>query len=626
MNYPNKLFTVLRYSFLTAVVILGLVTIIGTGGSSSKNGNGNDGDPVEDGNGSSDGQVANSIGMTFNYINPGNFMMGSPEDELGRLPDETQYHVTLMNGYFMQTTPVTQGQWKAVMGSNPSYFSNCGDDCPVENVSWEDVQHFINKLNALGEYTYRLPTEAEWEYAARAGSTTAFANGPIKNIGLGIDPVLARIGWYYDNSGGKPHPVAQKDPNAWGLYDMHGNVREWVMDWYGDYPEIAATDPTGPSSGTLRVLRGGHCTSTIQSCRSASRSSWKPNQQGPYFGFRVILDSKPIEANIIAPSDNSKFIYGDTITFIAEGTDLEYGTLPASAFAWESSIDGIIETGSKEFSTDFLSLGIHTITLTVTNDDSLTDIAKISVSVFFEMPVTNPLGMTFNYIEPGSFMMGSPTNESGRDSDEIRHKVTLTKGYFLQTTPVTQGQWKAVMGSNPSYFSNCGDNCPVDSVSWNDAQIYIDKLNSIGEYTYRLPTEAEWEYAARAGSNTAFAKGEITHTGDGYDPVLDSMGWYRYNAKSRTHRVALRNPNAWGLYDMHGGVWEWVADWYGDYPATAVTDPDGPKAPQYGTRRVMRGGSWLSDAKECRSAKRNVNYPSVGLTTYGFRIVLLPNH
>lgn len=634
MKYSQVLFRTVHYISLLSIILLGFLTIIGTGGSSdsgSKNSNNNDSQNESD-NGITDADITNSLGMTFNYINPGTFIMGSPKDEPGRSPDEAQHQVTLTHGYYMQTTPVTQGQWKAVMGENPSWHSNCGDDCPVENVSWNDAQAFIKKLNALEDTDrYILPTEAQWEYAARAGSTTAFANGPITETGLGRrDPALVGMGWYYHNSEGKTHPVAQKDPNAWGLYDMHGNVYEWVSDWYGDYPEIAAIDPNGPSSGDFRVKRGGHFYGAIQNCRSADRDYANPGHHLYSFGFRLVFASQPLEANIISPSDSSIYTYGDTITFTGEAISLDVDTLPASAFAWESSIDGIIETGSKEFSTDFLSLGVHTITLTVTNKDGATDIAIIRLSVLFKIPITNSLGMTFNYIEPGKFLMGSPPDEPGRSDDETQHQVTLTQGYYMQTTPVTQGQWKAVMGDNPLYFDDCGDDCPVGSVSWNDAQSYIDKLNAMGESNYRLPTEAQWEYAARAGSATAFANGQITHTGDGYDPVLDSMGWYWYNSysrySSRARPVALKAPNAWGLYDMHGSVWEWVADWYGDYPAFVVTDPTGPKDPAYGTRRVMRGGSWLSKASECRSANRNHSYPSIRMETHGLRLVLLPIH
>ena len=173
----------------------------------------------------------------FVYISPGTFIMGSPEHEPGRGSDEMQHEVTLTRGYFIQTTPVTQEQWKEVMGGNPSNFLQGGEDCPVEGVSLNDCLEFIWRVNNKGRYPYRLPTEAEWEYACRAGASTSFFNGEItKKLFCRLDPCLDAIGWYCGNSGKKTHPVAEKQPNAWGLFDMHGNVCEWCQDQYGEYP------------------------------------------------------------------------------------------------------------------------------------------------------------------------------------------------------------------------------------------------------------------------------------------------------------------------------------------------------------------------------------------------------
>jgi formylglycine-generating enzyme required for sulfatase activity len=202
--------------------------------------------------------VSNSLGMTFRLIPAGTFLMGSPSDELGRGSDETQYIVTISESYYMQTTEVTQGQWKAVMGNNPSGFDSCGMNCPVESVSWNDCQTLIATLNAMGEYSYTLPTEAQWEYAARAGSDKAFANGIITNTST-ADPNLNLMGWYSGNSNSATHAVAQKLANAWGLYDVHGNVWEWCKDWYDTYPTTSVTDPQGAVSGSHHVARGGSC-------------------------------------------------------------------------------------------------------------------------------------------------------------------------------------------------------------------------------------------------------------------------------------------------------------------------------------------------------------------------------
>ncbi|MBF0232681.1 MAG: SUMF1/EgtB/PvdO family nonheme iron enzyme [Desulfamplus sp.] len=262
----------------------------------------------------------NSLDMTFNLIPAGTFMMGSPEDEPGRESDETQHRVTLTQPYYMQTTEVTQGQWKAVMGSNPSYFQNCGDDCPVENVSWDDAQAFIAKLNQLNQRTetqrgnprlpsaveipgtYSLPTEAQWEYAARANSTTAFANGSIIEPECEYDPNLDSIGWYCGNSDvtyqgcrsfyGRcigTHPVAEKNHNTWGLYDMHGNVSEWCQDWFGNYNIDNINDPTGPSSGSYKVIRNGNWVNYAYVSRSAYRYGASSYFYSEHIGFRLVV-------------------------------------------------------------------------------------------------------------------------------------------------------------------------------------------------------------------------------------------------------------------------------------------------------------------------------------------------
>jgi len=252
---------------------------------------------------------------------------------------------------------------------------------------------------------------------------------------------------------------------------------------------------------------------------------------------------------------------------------------------------------------------------------------------------TNSLGMAFVYIGPGTFMMGSPSFEPYRNLDEVRHRVTLTKGYWMQTTEVTQGQWKAVMGSNPSYFINCGSDCPVEQVSWKSAQVFIRKLNQRGDkITYSLPTESEWEHAARAGAATALYTGDVATRGKNDAPELGAIAWYGGNscvdypggydssgwmekqipcAFSGTHPVGQKKPNRFGLYDMLGNVWEWCADWQGDYPPGPVTDPAGPPAGKF---RMFRGGSWYNDARYCRLAYRHSYTPGSRHNYLGFRL------
>jgi len=233
-------------------------------------------------------RIKNSLGMEFVWIKPGNFLMGSPEDEPGRYTGEILHTVNLTDPFYMQTTEVTQAQWQALMGNNPSSNKRCGDRCSVEQVSWEDAQRFIRKLNQKeGTDKYRLPTEAEWEYACRAGSTTAFPNGSITTLQCEIDDNLNAIGWYCGNSQNRVHPVAGKKPNAWGLHDMLGNVQEWCQDWFGVYPDEEVVDPTGPKKGSYRVMRGGTWYSPARDVRCASRFGSPPHYRFRHIGLRL---------------------------------------------------------------------------------------------------------------------------------------------------------------------------------------------------------------------------------------------------------------------------------------------------------------------------------------------------
>ena len=222
---------------------------------------------------------------------------------------------------------------------------------------------------------------------------------------------------------------------------------------------------------------------------------------------------------------------------------------------------------------------------------------------------TNSLGMEFMWIPPGGFLMGSPEDEEGRRVDELQHEVRISEGYWMKKYEVTQGEWESVMGANPSRFSDCGPRCPVEQVSWFDAEEFIQRLNgreSGNEYRYRLPTEAEWEYAARAGT-----------TGARYGE-LGEIAWYDENSGERTHPVGQKQANAWDLHDMLGNVWEWTGDWYGRYPSGSVTDPQGPSTGSY---RADRGGGWNYYATSVRSAYRNQYSPGSPSRYIGFRLV-----
>jgi formylglycine-generating enzyme required for sulfatase activity len=226
-------------------------------------------------------------------------------------------------------------------------------------------------------------------------------------------------------------------------------------------------------------------------------------------------------------------------------------------------------------------------------------------------------GIECVYVSPGIFMMGSPANESGRDNDETQHQVTLTQGFWIGKYEVTQAQYRAAMGNNPSYYG--GDDKPVENVTWYDADAFCKAVGG------RLPTEAEWEFAARGGN---LSKGYI-YSGSNN---LDEAGWYQDNIPSQslgssgygTQPVGTKSPNELGIYDMSGNIWEWCGDWYDylydwydGYTNTTVIDPAGPNT---GGKRVLRGGSWGNDAEYCRLANRTGADPSDSLYYWGLRV------
>ena len=217
------------------------------------------------------------------YVEGGTFMMGCTDGDCYNDGRERPAHEVTVNSFYIAKYLVTQEEWDAVMAYNPSPLT--GNDLPVESVTWNAAQEYIAKLNAVTGKNYRLPTEAEWEYAARGGN---------KSKGYkysGSDDVDA-VAWYLTNSGNISHPVGLKMPNELGIYDMSGNVWEWCSDWYDNYSSASQINPIGPSSGSKRVIRGGNYVLWKQAVRVSMRSGWEPNNQNPYLGFRLVLDKK----------------------------------------------------------------------------------------------------------------------------------------------------------------------------------------------------------------------------------------------------------------------------------------------------------------------------------------------
>ena len=615
-------------------------------------------------------EYENSLRMKFVLIPPGDFLMGSPAAEVNELlnawdPNDKrgpvclksatpQHRVILTRPVYASVHEVTQKNYQAVMGNNPSVFANTGEskglnekvagmdtaDFAVDSVSWLDATEFCsalsrreklqpcyerveNKVTLREANGYRLPSEAEWEFSCRAGSTTPYS------FGDGNEDLL-RAGWFGGNSGGRPHAIGELNANPFGLYDVHGNAWEWVQDWWEpNYQEPkkgeASINPqnefvTGKSE---RVLRGGNWRGIASLCRSSFRDArdfWHRHQD---YGFRVWLSTDAVKAAIAERAAKKPI------------------------------------TGWHGWPADAPSPAIAPFTAEQAKKHQQEWAAYLKVDTEYE----NSLGMKFVLIPPGEFTMGSTeaeieaalavpgSNEWAKEfirKESPPHKVVLTQPIYLAIHEVTQEQYQKVTGENPSYFSPTGagkndfggadrTNCPVESIAWTDAANFCIKLCereklkpfylpngdvavSENGAAYRLPTEAQWEFACRAGTATKYWTGD-----KGED--LAQAAWFKQNAKGLPQPVGTLKPNPFGLYDIHGNIWEWVHDWwepsyYGQFKDKPAIDPSGPTSA--GTVRMFRGGNWSFTASDCRSAGRAGRdpLPKLRSTGIGFRIAL----
>ena len=386
--------------------------------------------------------LGKGIKLEMVLIPAGKFVMGSPVLEKGRFDIEKQHEVTLTNPFYMGKYEVTQKQWITVTGNNPS--KTVGDELPVTNVSWEDCQEFINKLNAKPNGGYRLPTEAEWEYACRAETSTAYSFG---------NKITSKHANFMDSKEGKPKEVGRYKPNTFGLYDMHGNVWEWCEDWLADYPPGAVTDPKGHEKKESRVLRGGSFKSDEPSCRSSYRHRGVPDYKFLSNGFRLAMTA---DLRTDPPTVNS----------------LEAPFTETKAKEVQKSVAKILQKEVEE----------------------KVDLGK---GIKLEMVL----------IPAGKFVMGSPGPEVGRKDNETQHEVILTNPFYMGKYEVTQEQWEKVMENNDSETKGAKLPVTNVSWEDCQGFIRnLNAITKDGGY--RLPTEAEWEYACRAGTNTAYSFGD----------------------------------------------------------------------------------------------------------------------
>ena len=507
------------------------------------------------------------VEFTMIYVEGGTFMMGC--DDADWFYSEKPVHQVTLSDYYIGQTEVTQKLWQAVMGNNPSAVK--GGNLPVEQVSWDDCQEFIRKLNKITGENFCLPTEAQWEFAARGGKKS-------KGYKYSGSNDINSVAWYNENSDDKTHPVATKQANILGIYDMSGNVLEWCQDWYGKYTSAAVTDPIGASSGSKRVHRGGGWCFAPSSCHYAYRFNDMPTVTADILGLRLACSSydyffKPGPDSIPIPIHEP---LDPTPVNNPRNPDLTIVNNPGNPDS----------TPAKNSGTPDPISGSENRTFNVGNVE-----------------------FTMVYVEGGTFMMGS----NYEINEKPIHQVTLSSGYYIGETEVTQALWQAVMGSNPSKFK--GDNLPVEQVSWNDCQKFIGKLNQITGEKFCLPTEAQWEFAARGGNKSKGYK--YSGSND-----IDAVAWYCVNSDKKTHPVGTKLANELGIYDMSGNVWECCSDWTFGYSPEAVTDPTGNLSS--GTTRICRGGgfAWYDYPADSRCTARDAYIPEVRNSNRGLRLVM----
>jgi formylglycine-generating enzyme required for sulfatase activity len=517
----------------------------------------------------------NLLGMEMVLIPPGTFTMGSPDSEPGRFTGENEVLVTLAKPFWMARAEVTQRQWKSLMGTEPwnqKLDVKIGDDYPATYINWEDASEFCRRISKREGRNYRLPTEAEWEWSCRSGTKTVYSFVDKRRN-------LDEVAWFRGNTlmvnQEYAHPVSQKAPNAFGLSDMHGNALEWCEDKFmGSL--TSGTDPLTKDGGTgQRSFRGGGWSSEPELCRSALRGGLDPGHRSSDMGFRPVVLS-----------------------------------------TWKSVV-----TNDREYDTAHSSDRVTQKSMT----SAPTQSSKLSPAAGERLVVqVNGVDLPLRWCPAGSYTMGSPVSEPDRSEDENQVRVTLTKGFWMGETEVTQELYESVVGTNPS--SNKGSRLPVELVSWEDAVAFCVKLTEQersagrlgGTAEYRLPTEAEWEYACRAGTTTATAFGETLSS---EQANFDGNSPYNGAAKGpylkSTREVGKYGANAWGLRDMHGNVWEWCADWYADR-LKGGTNPSVDTATVV-KGRVMRGSSWGYCGNDCRSSDRSWYLPGDRSSNVGFR-------
>ena len=437
-------------------------------------------------------EMTNEIGMKLVLIPPGEFTMGEGDDV---------HKVTITKPFYLGKYEVMQEEWGRVMSNNPSEFK--GSENPVERVSWDDCQDFLKKLSEkcrMAAGSYRLPTAAQSEYACRAGSMGGWCFGD-------SEPGLDDYGWFKSNSEGKTHSVGGKKPNAWGLYDVHGNVSEWCADWFAqdNYEASPISDPMGPSSGSSRVNRGGCWTDGAERCRSAYRHGSGPSDRLRFVGLRVlqVLADKPEGISAEAKVPSTPYSVPNTTSIAPAPAIASPGAQSPARLPAVGSLIG--PDGKWKLPPGAPSPAIAPFDATKAKEHQAAWAKHLGVPV----EITNSIGMKLVLIPPGEFEMGSPPElieeelkTAPKDDKSYlvehlpgegpRHHVRITRPFYLGMYPVTQEEYQRVMGASPSEFSTTGKSkdkvagqdtkrFPVETVSWSDSDEFCSRLSEMAE-------------------------------------------------------------------------------------------------------------------------------------------------
>ena len=546
-------------------------------------------------------------GVSMVMVPGGTFLMGCDTGDCDS--DEHPVHEVTLDTFFMAQFEVTQDQWYEYTGQKPSNFKNCGD-CPVEKVSWDLLDDFLAALNAKTGYSFRLPTEAEWEYAALGGLES-------EGYSLAGSNMADSVAWYLDNAGSVTHPVGQKRPNELGLYDMTGNVAEWCNDDYVNYyssdaalnPDVFVRDDY-----RFKVIRGASWYTDKNNLRLSNRNNYRRNLSHQTIGLRLArskVSRTPVAPTVATLGWDSITAY----TAIVQGSVLDDGgsEILERGFVWSTSSNPdlsdnkIVEPNmdSGEFTLQLSGLTTETNYYVKAYAINAVD-TVFGEQLRFETDWDYSLDMVL--VEGGTFIMGCSGNNCEVTESKQKYKVNLD-GFYIARFEFTQKHWEKIMGSNPS-LSPCGADCPVNYVNWNEVKRLIERLNELSGLNYRLPTEAEWEFAARGGNESR------GYRFSGSNSVYD-VAWIN---TSSLRKGGLKLPNELGIYDMSGNVAEWCSDWSADLTPNEVTNPTGPPSGKY---KIIRGGAYNDrDIAEANVSTRYNSAAGFRSPSFGFRLVL----